>query len=343
MPTLAYARSYGPANGLNQVSSEAGVPLIFNPDDNLSSDGTNVFTFTFGNRLAYVVRTGMTAIYDYDSDDRRTKKTVNNLVTRTMWSGADEMAELDASGNVLRRFVPDGSGAMDGRLATVEANGTVYWHHTDHQGSVIATSNSAGQTVETATYSPHGEFGAGVTTPPQGSPFGYTGRQYDVETGLYQYRARYYSPRLGQFLSVDPIGTKDDPNLYMYIGLDPVNATDPTGKQVAVRLKAVDVTGRDVNLRTSDTFIRIDEAIEGLKDGFGISPISRSSLRTRRRPPGMAQGAVVARRPLGTQRVLRFGSGTLREQRPMSWRVTGCLSPIPLMKPRPDREPSSPC
>lgn len=57
-----------------------------------------------------------------------------------------------------------------------------------------------------------------------------TGRQYDVETGLYQYRARYYSPRLGQFLSMDPIGTKDDPNLYLYVANDPVNATDPTGR-----------------------------------------------------------------------------------------------------------------
>lgn len=239
MPTLAYARSYGVANVLNQVASEGGLAIAFNTDGNMTSDGVNTYSWTFGNRMSGATRTGMTAVYDYDSDDRRTKKTVNNLVTRTMWSGADEMAELDASGNVLRRFVPDGSGVMDGRLATVEANGTVYWHHTDHQGSVIATSNSAGQTVETATYSPHGEFGAGVTAPPQGSPFGYTGRQYDVETGLYQYRARYYSPRLGQFLSTDPIGTKDDPNLYLYVANDPVNLTDPTGMEVYLSTRHV--------------------------------------------------------------------------------------------------------
>ncbi|QLQ14269.1 MAG: RHS repeat-associated core domain-containing protein [Brevundimonas sp.] len=54
---------------------------------------------------------------------------------------------------------------------------------------------------------------------------------WDPETGLYQYRARYYSRRLGVFLSTDPIGTKDDPNLYLYVGLDPVNATDPTGRK----------------------------------------------------------------------------------------------------------------
>jgi RHS repeat-associated protein len=142
-----------------------------------------------------------------------------------MWSGTDELAEYDVNGDLIRRFIPDGTGGMDQRLATVTASGAVYWHHTDHLGSVIATSDSNGQTVGVATYSPHGE-GA----PPLHSPFGFTGRQYDPETGLYYYRARYYSPYLGQFLTTDPIGTKDDPNLYMYVGLDPANATDPTGE-----------------------------------------------------------------------------------------------------------------
>ncbi len=128
-------------------------------------------------------------------------------------------------------------------LQVISGNTVVYWHHTDRQGSVVATSNAAGQVVATATYSPHGEFGTGVTAPPTGSPFGYTGRQYDPETGLYQYRARYYSPRLGVFLSTDPIGTKDDPNLYLYVGADPVNATDPTGKEIKVKSSTIILPG----------------------------------------------------------------------------------------------------
>lgn len=125
---------------------------------------------------------------------------------------------------------------MDGRLAAITPAGVVHWLHTDHQGSVIASSNSSGAPVSFANYSPFGELGttaagAALTAPPTGSPFGYTGRQYDPETGLWQYRARYYHPRLGQFMSTDPIGTQDDPNLYLYVGLDPVNKTDATGEQ----------------------------------------------------------------------------------------------------------------
>ncbi len=213
------------------MTSENGIPVSWNADGNMISDGVNTYSWTYGNRMMGASRSGMTATYDYDSDDRRTKKTVNGVVTRTMWSGADEVGEYNAAGALIRRFIPDGTGGMDARLMTVEAGGTAYWHHTDRQGSVVATSNAAGQVVATATYSPHGEFGTGTTAPPTGSSFGYTGRQYDPETGLYQYRARYYSPRLGVFLSTDPIGTKDDPNLYLYVGADPVNHTDPTGRE----------------------------------------------------------------------------------------------------------------
>jgi RHS repeat-associated protein len=229
LPSLSYARSYGVANELNQIGSAGGIGIGWNADGNMTSDGVNTYSWGYGNRMIGASRKGMTATYDYDSDDRRTKKTVNGVVTRTLWSGADELAEYDVNGDLIRRFVPDGTGAMDARLATVTPAGAVYWYHVDHQGTVIATSDSAGQTVGTASYSPYGEFAAGASTPPQHSPFGYTGRHFDVETGLYQYRARYYSPRLGQFLSIDPIGTKDDPNLYGYVGFDPVNSTDPTG------------------------------------------------------------------------------------------------------------------
>lgn len=70
------------------------------------------------------------------------------------------------SGALLRRFIPDGSGAMDARLAAVEADGTVTWLHTNHQGSVVATSNASGAVRGWASYSPSGELAASLTAPP---------------------------------------------------------------------------------------------------------------------------------------------------------------------------------
>ena len=62
--------------------------------------------------------------------------------------------------------------------------------------------------------------------------YGYSGRERDSDTGLLYYRARWYDPTVGRFISEDPIGLSGGMNLYPYVGNNPVRLTDPTGMQI---------------------------------------------------------------------------------------------------------------
>jgi RHS repeat-associated protein len=73
-------------------------------------------------------------------------------------------------------------------------------------------------------------------------PIGFsTGREFDKETGLYYYRARYYDPMEGRFISKDPIGFDGgDVNLYGYVQNNTINNTDPNGTIVRICHRALD-------------------------------------------------------------------------------------------------------
>ncbi len=122
------------------------------------------------------------------------------------------------------------------------ATNTVRYYHTDALGSMIGLSNESGQEVTQYAYDPFGQVS--ISGELSDNAFQYTGRENDG-TGLYYYRARYYSPELQRFISEDPISKPGDPNVafllpallkapamlhaYDYVGNRPLNYTDPEG------------------------------------------------------------------------------------------------------------------
>ena len=99
----------------------------------------------------------------------------------------------------------------------------------DALGSTVGLLDTNGVLQTEYAYEPFGATTATGTT--STNPFQYTGRENDA-TGLYNYRARYYSPTLRRFISEDPLGFfGGDINLYAYVLSSPTNFTDPLGLQ----------------------------------------------------------------------------------------------------------------
>ena len=226
-----------------------------------NTNASTVFTWNEENRLTQTVATTKsttdtaTTVFRYDDTGTRiAKKGANGetIYVNTNYSIKDEQLES------THIFAGQTRIATKLTMLTTKTTTTdmgVYYYHPDHIGSASTVTDSSGKFTEHCEYFPYGEVWiseSASTSVTSLLPFKFTSKELDSETGLYYYGARYMDPKLGRFVSVDPILDEYLPNkfndknlvghgrvfsptnlnLFHYAANNPLRYIDPDGRYV---------------------------------------------------------------------------------------------------------------
>jgi RHS repeat-associated protein len=219
-------------NVSNELTSTPSTTYTHDANGNTTtevvSSATTTFAWDYENRLTSVTLPGSggTVSFKYDPFGRRIEKTSSAGTSIYGYDGNDLVEETNSSGSVVARYSQNLS--IDEPLAMLRSS-TISYYQADGLGSITSLSNTAGVLAQTYTFDSFGNQTAssGSLT----NSFRYTARELDSETGLYFYRARYFDPQAGRFLSEDLMRFAIGPNSYAYVGNDPTGQIDPSGLQ----------------------------------------------------------------------------------------------------------------
>ncbi|HTN85272.1 MAG TPA: RHS repeat-associated core domain-containing protein, partial [Sorangium sp.] len=206
----------------NQIARPGGTTVRYTPFDLPERITQGASTITFG----------------YDGDQQRIRKTTPEAET-LYFGDLYERVTAAASGTVEHRYhvhSPERVVAIVTRGGPDE--GTRYVH-VDHLGSVDALTDEDGDVIERRSYDPFGQRRNPVWGEPVPASFssettqGFTGHESDDELGLVNMKGRIYDPRIGRFLTTDPIVSipsfGQSWNPYSYVLNSPLNFVDPSG------------------------------------------------------------------------------------------------------------------
>jgi len=168
--------------------------------------------------------------FGYDGLGRRVRKSSASGTSRFLWDGDALLMELDTLGNRVAEYTYNPAVDAPQSVVRHDLGDAIYYYLQGVEGNILALLQRNGTSVTIANQYREGPFGvervANGTAP---NALRHAGREYDSETQFYYFRARYYDPAVGRFISEDPLGLGAGINQYAYAGNDPVNRGDPSG------------------------------------------------------------------------------------------------------------------
>jgi len=210
----------------NRQTGFNGAALTYDANGNLTGDGVNSFVWNARDQLVQIQQGGVSQLsFAYDALGRRVSKAVGGSTpTQYLYDGYNAIQETQGA---AVNPILTGLG-IDERFARNDVSGRTYFM-TDMLGSTIGLTDGSGAIQQRYTYDAYGNVTPADTSTGFTNPYQFTGREADTG-GLYYYRARYYSPGMGRFISEDPVGfAGGQNNFYGYVDGNPTNYRDPSG------------------------------------------------------------------------------------------------------------------
>jgi RHS repeat-associated protein len=149
------------------------------------------------------------------------------------WSAVTQYADTDTDWTVEgfnRFFVPFGHAALaEADVTTTPANAAYNYLAQDHLGTGRFVYDQAKAETAAVEHLPYGDRYAATGDAPYHE---FTGKPWDDDAGLFYFPYRYYAPTIGRWISPDPLGLVDGPNVYAYGVLSPIACFDALGLAV---------------------------------------------------------------------------------------------------------------
>ncbi len=234
-------------NEYDDAGSAGGGGRQHDDNGNLIDANGFLYLYDYRNRLVEVRRksdSALRATYEYDTDNRRVRRTTFILPTATI---DEERRYLYDNWNVIEEWADTSDYNTNGPVATyvygagldqptqLEASVSAvlpgkFWFHRDVRNNVVAMTDVTGAMVERTRFDDFGNFGQSASID---NRYLFQGRRYDPETGFFYFRNRYYDPLTGRFIQRDPIWDPNNRgNQFTFVGNGPMSAIDPLGLNV---------------------------------------------------------------------------------------------------------------
>ena len=246
-------------NDLNQLLHDSLSEYEYDADKCLVRSRNGVlYRYDSLDQLIEVELSNSLLTYTYDAFDRRLTKKVfertgnswNEIsFLRFLYDGQNEIGAVDDQGNIVElRILGQGLGAELGAAIALEINTSLYIPIHDHRGNLALLLNEQGEAVETYRYSAFGEQtiydSSGQLKNSSLNPWRFSSKRIEDETGLIYFGRRFYDPCIGKWLTPDPQGYEDGPNLYAYVLNNPLSHFDLYGLFISPAQYSLFETGR---------------------------------------------------------------------------------------------------